>query len=275
MHGMGWFSTARDQAALDLFDAVLRGIQDGRVRSEIRYVFSNGSPERHPRVNDLRDRAGSAGIPFIVLPSSKFLPKDRIRGRKDEDILRRWRIAYDREIMERLEPFRADLIVLAGYMLITGPEICSKHTMINLHPALPTGPKGSWQAVIRRLIRSNAEESGVTIHLVTERLDVGPPLTYCRFSIRGDPFRSQWEELPEVDLGSLADREIEGTRLFREIRRYGFAREVPLLLSTLERLSRRELRIRDRLLFRGSDRLSGGLDLTTEVEADLKEGSIP
>jgi folate-dependent phosphoribosylglycinamide formyltransferase PurN len=275
VHGIGWFSTARDRAALDLFDAVLCGIRDGRIRSEMRYVFSNGSIDQNPFVNELRERTRSAEIPFIGFPSSSFLPQDRKRGQEDKATLHKWRIAYDREVMKRLAPFPSDCIVLAGYMLIVGREMCSKYTMINLHPALPTGPAGSWQSVIHRLIRTNAEETGVMIHVVTERLDAGPPLAHCRFSIRTGPFRALWEETRGMDLERLTDRKIEGTRLFREIRRQGFAREIPLLLSTLTKLSRGELRIEDHRVFQGATRLHNGLDLSVEIEAAMKEESSP
>jgi folate-dependent phosphoribosylglycinamide formyltransferase PurN len=275
VHGIGWFSTARDRAALDLFDAVLGGIRDGRVRSEFRYVFTNGSPDRNPLVNELKDRAQSAGIPFIRFPSSSFLPEDRTHGQEDKETLHKWRIAYDREVMKRLAPFSSDCIVLAGYMLIVGAEMCSKHTMINLHPALPTGPAGSWQSVIHRLIRTNAEETGVMIHVVTEHLDSGPPLAYCRFSIQGGPFQALWEEIRDTDLERLTKREIEGTRLFREIRRQGFVREIPLLLATLEKLSRGELRIENHRVLQGPARLHDGLDLSVEIEAAIRERSSP
>jgi phosphoribosylglycinamide formyltransferase-1 len=272
--GIGWFSSARDRAALDLFDAVQNGVRDGRILLEIRYVFSNRSPGSNPLVRRLRGRAEREDIPFIALPSSRFRPEARERGRQDGEILREWRIAYDRAVMEKLSPFETDLIVLAGYMLVVGPEMCSRYPMINLHPALPTGPPGSWQTVIRTLIRSRARETGVMIHLATERLDAGPPLTFCRFSIRNDPFRALWRELEGKDLGNLADREVESTPLFREIRRQGVSREIPLLLATLADLSRGRLRIQDRRVFQGSRELPHGLDLTSLVEATLNEGRL-
>jgi len=74
----------------------------------------------------------------------------------------------------------ADLCVLAGYMLIVGPEMCTRFNMINLHPAAPGGPTGTWQDVIWQLIKQRARETGVMMHLVTPELDRGPVVSYCR-----------------------------------------------------------------------------------------------
>jgi phosphoribosylglycinamide formyltransferase-1 len=46
--------------------------------------------------------------------------------------------------------------------------------MINLHPAAPGGPTGTWQEVIWQLIEGRAVETGVMMHLVTPELDRGP-----------------------------------------------------------------------------------------------------
>ena len=40
-----------------------------------------------------------------------------------------------------LESYGVELLVLAGYMLITGPDLCARFAMLNLHPALPGGPR--------------------------------------------------------------------------------------------------------------------------------------
>ena len=60
--------------------------------------------------------------------------------------------------------------------------------MINLHPAAPNGPDGTWQEVIWKLIEQRADHSGVKIHLVTEELDRGPTIAYCRYPIHSPAF---------------------------------------------------------------------------------------
>ena len=56
------------------------------------------------------------------------------------------------EEIYKILPEEIDFGVLAGYMWIVSPDFCEKVKLINLHPALPGGPKGSWQEVIWQLI---------------------------------------------------------------------------------------------------------------------------
>jgi len=72
----------------------------------------------------------------------------------------------DREIMRRIKGYSPDLCVLAGYMLVVGPEMCQRYNMINLHPAAPR-PQRHLAEVIWKLIESKASETGVMMHLVT------------------------------------------------------------------------------------------------------------
>ena len=70
--------------------------------------------------------------------------------------------------------------------------------MINLHPAAPGGPAGTWQEVIWQLIGNEAEETGVMMHMVTPKLDKGPPVAYCTFQIRGEPFDRYWFDVSPI-----------------------------------------------------------------------------
>jgi len=136
------------------------------------------------------------GLNLVSFSSKRFMPELRKQGKTDPDALNRWRNAYDAEIIKRLEPFQADINVLAGYMLVVGDVMCKKFDMINLHPAAPDGPAGTWQEVIWQLIKEKAEKSGNMMHLVTEELDKGAPITYVTFPCRRgfDPLRLKIEE---------------------------------------------------------------------------------
>ncbi|MFC1987581.1 formyltransferase family protein [Chloroflexota bacterium] len=105
--------------------------------------------------------------------------------------------------MNRLQDFSPDLCILAGYMLIVGQEMCRRYNMINLHPAAPGGPVGTWQEVIWQLIDSKAQQTGVMMHLVTPELDKGPVAAYCTFSIQGGPFDRYWQEIESSTSNSL------------------------------------------------------------------------
>ena len=83
-----------------------------------------------------------------------------------------------REVLELLGGYGVDVCVLAGYMLVVGSGLCRAWPMLNLHPALPDGPVGSWQEVVWRLIAERAGVTGVMTHLVTEDVDRGPVVSY-------------------------------------------------------------------------------------------------
>lgn len=76
-----------------------------------------------------------------------------------------------------------EAIVLAGYprrvpVRQDGPMI------VNLHPTLLPAGRGPWP--FPRLILDGVAESGVTLHLATERLDEGPILAQERFVVTPD-----------------------------------------------------------------------------------------
>lgn len=143
--------------------------------------------------------------------------------RRDSPLLIQWRNEYEREVMERI-PASFD-IYLIGYMLIIGPEMCKSYNILNLHPAPPGGPQGSWQEVMKKLIESNAKEAGCMMHLVTPELDKGPPISYCTFPIVGDDYESLWQEYYSTG---------NHDKLFSKIREEEFKRESPLVIHTIK-----------------------------------------
>ncbi len=270
---LGWFSTGRDEAACDLLRTVHDNIQNGVINAEISFVFSNrerGEKSESDRFFQLVDEYG---IDLVCFSSRDFEPELRRRGRNDENVLNQWRIAYDREIMARIGKYYPDLNVLAGYMLITGPELCTKYTMINLHPAKPGGPTGTWQEVIWKLIEDRADRTGVMMHLVTEILDCGPPITYCTFPIRGGKFDRLWDDLEEKlrkeTMEEIIKREGEEEPLFKEIRIEGVRRELPLILQTIKEFSDGNVKVENRQIIAKGEVIPGAYDLTEEIEKQL------
>lgn len=242
---IGWFSSGRDKAAQDLLETVYKHIQNGRLQGmEISFVFSNRAPGDDEKSDKFFKLVKRFKIPLITFPWRKFKPNLR---KKD---IKEWREIYDEQIIKRISKFEVNLIMLAGYMLIVGEKMCQKYPMINLHPAVPGGPKGTWQEVIWKLIKNKAKETGAMIHLVTPELDAGPPLTYCTFSLRGGKFSSLWikmeEKLKKKSLKEIRREEREEEPLFREIRKEELAREFPLIIYTLEALSREAIDLEKR-----------------------------
>jgi len=278
---IGWFSTGRDEAARQLLQAVQESIATSDITGKISFVFSNREPGESEETDSFFELVHIYGIPLVCFSHRKFklrllrgacperdssvasLPQndEKRRARNDTSLTeagRNWRLEYDREVNRRIEQFAPALCVLAGYMLIIGEELCRKYNMINLHPAPPGGPVGSWQEVIWQLLEDKAEEAGAMMHLVTPELDRGPVVSYCLFPINHEPFDQYWQK---------GDKDT----LFQLIRQHELAREFPLIISTLKALSQGSISIRDGKVVDAQGESIDGYDLTKEINRAVKK----
>ncbi|MEW6376055.1 MAG: formyltransferase family protein [Thermodesulfobacteriota bacterium] len=266
---VGWLSTGRDEAAGELLKIVVEHISKGIIPAEIRYVFCNREKGESPESDRFIEFAKALGIPVILLSSRDFLPSLR---EKDKET---WRISFHQEVTNRIKGYPVDTIVLAGYMLIMSQLFCETHPMINLHPAEPKGPKGTWQEVIWQLIEKRATRTGVMMHVVTKDLDEGPPITFVNFPIQGPGFDSLWkdfdEKLKHCSFQELVKEEGEENPLFKEIRKQGVRRELPLIVMTLKTLAGKKVRIEKGKILDERGNESEGICLNKEVEEYLKE----
>lgn len=250
---LGWFSTGRGEGSYGLLSAALAAIDSGRLNATLEFVFCNrekGEGEGSDRFMRLVE---ARGVPLVTLSSKKF------RAERDNRPWSELREEYDEAAIKLLEQYPADISVNAGYMLIA-PLLCRAHRMINLHPALPDGPVGMWQKVIWDLIDQDATETGAMVHSVTEELDGGPVLSYCRFGIRGPKFDPLWAEVSGREASSLKEEHGQELPLFKAIREAGVVRERPLLIATLCALA-------DRRIDLGTAAERPPIDLTGEVES--------
>ena len=164
------------------------------------------------------------------------------------------------------------MLVLAGYMLITSPEMCRRFAILNLHPALPGGPKGMWQGVIWDLLEAEAEETGAD---GPPRHGAAGPRTCGGLLPPAAPRRrigSAWDQWhakrATMSVREIADAEGESEPLFAEIRRRGEIREIPLLYQTLRQFAQGGLNTSNGCVFAESTRLP--LDLTELVDAEVE-----
>ncbi|HVS26174.1 MAG TPA: phosphoribosylglycinamide formyltransferase [Burkholderiales bacterium] len=84
------------------------------------------------------------------------------------------REAFDAELASRIENFKPDLIVLAGFMRILGDVFVSRfeNRIMNIHPSLlPAFPGLDTHA---RALAAGVKIHGCTVHFVTPQLDHGP-----------------------------------------------------------------------------------------------------
>src|SRR6266540_1685841 len=94
-----------------------------------------------------------------------------------------------RELGDRLETARADLIVLAGYVKKIPSPLVARYArrILNIHPGLLPrhGGAGMYGARVHEaVIASGDRESGVTVHLVDDEYDRGPMIAQWRIPVR-------------------------------------------------------------------------------------------
>jgi folate-dependent phosphoribosylglycinamide formyltransferase PurN len=272
VYKLGWFSTARGKGSRGLLKAVQDSTTAGDLKAKIKFVFCSRDPGEAEATDVFLKMVRDYGIPLVTYSYRKFKTRLGLTKPDAAGVLPDWRLEYDREVMARLKNFHPDLCVLAGYMLVVGPELCQKYNMINLHPAAPDGPKGTWQEVIWKLIADGTKETGVMMHLVTPELDRGPVVTYCRFPIRGKAFDKYWETIRGRSIEQVQKEEGENNLLFKTIREHGYIREIPLLATTIKAFSEGKVKITpDKKVIDSRGRLIEGYDLSREIDERVKD----
>jgi hypothetical protein len=91
---------------------------------------------------------------------------------------------YDRATLALLEPFRPDLVVLCGYLLLATPPLLEafRDRVVSVHDAdlrllgADGGPRYPGLHATRDAIEAGEPETRTTVHLVTGELDAGPPI---------------------------------------------------------------------------------------------------
>lgn len=269
---VGWLSTGRDEAARNLLADVLgRARRDG-VPLDVGVVFCDREPGESPESDAFHDLVRRLDLPLVTLSSRRSWEEARARGLSRAA----WRDAYHEQVAALLQRHQPGVLVMAGYMLIASPAMCRRFAILNLHPALPGGPTGTWQEVIWRLLEDEAEETGAMIHLATAELDRGPVVSFFRFSLRGPRWDPLWaafrEKRRRQTVAEIAAAEGESEPLFAAIRRHGEVREIPLLYQTLRQFAEGKLNTAQGCVFSESARLP--LDLTGLVDAEVARSAV-
>jgi phosphoribosylglycinamide formyltransferase-1 len=276
---IGWLSSGRDAAARTLLAEVVgRARRDG-IDLDIAVVFSNCEPGERPESDAFLDLVHDLGLTSATLSSATSWAAWRARGGTANGsrlpnktaVREAWRLAFHDDVAGLLDSYGVELLVLAGYMLITGPDLCDRFAMLNLHPALPGGPHGTWQEVIWRLLADEAHETGAMVHLATGELDSGPVVAYCSFPIVGPRYDGLWQAFRKqrdaLGLDGVIAAEGERQPLFAEIRRQGERREIPLLYQVVREFALEHLRVRGGEIVGVT--VQAPLDLTAEVDAEV------
>ena len=92
----------------------------------------------------------------------------------------------EEQIIQLMQAWRVDLIVLAGYMKVISPEFVKAfpNRIINLHPSLL--PKYKGLHAIEQALESGDTKTGCTVHYVNDELDSGEVIMQLEVPIEPD-----------------------------------------------------------------------------------------
>ncbi len=119
------------------------------------------------------------GVPSFVVPFSSFDSRE----------------AWGDELLDQLQQWEADLVILSGFMRLLPPRVVStlSPALINTHPAfLPEFPGAH---AVRDAVAAGVTQTGASVIVVDNGVDSGPILAQQRIPV-----------LPEDTEGRLHDR---------------------------------------------------------------------
>lgn len=144
--------------------ALLKNIQDGILKDlcQVELVFSN-----KPEAPGLKI-ANDYGVPTACIES---------KGMKRE--------VFEQEVVDFLEDYNLDYIILAGYMRILSPVFISayRNKIINIHPADSAEFRGV--GAYEWAFENKKDFTKITVHFVDEGVDTGPVIGKQVVDLRG------------------------------------------------------------------------------------------
>lgn len=144
--------------------AILDQAASGELPVTIAAVISN-----RPGVQGL-ERARQAGVTALDLDHTLFTDRP----------------AFEAALIELIDRYRPDLVILAGFMrvLTSGFTEHYRGRLLNIHPSLL--PKFRGLHTHERAIAAGEIEHGASIHFVTAELDGGPVIVQARVPVLQD-----------------------------------------------------------------------------------------
>jgi phosphoribosylglycinamide formyltransferase 1 len=134
------------------FQAIVNAVKKGKLKARLKLLVCD-----NPKAYVL-ERAKKAGIEHLLVERRNYASKGE----------------FEDAIIGRLKAEKIGLIVLAGFMRILSARFVRqfKSKILNVHPALLPSFKGA--RAIKDAFNYGVKVTGVTVHLVDEKVDHGP-----------------------------------------------------------------------------------------------------
>ena len=191
--------------------AIIDSIADGRItNAEIKVVISNNKNAY------ALERAAKAGIPAKALSPKDFTDRE----------------AFNDALLQALIDSEADLVVLAGCLVVIPPKIVEhfKNRIINIHPSLiPSfcGKDYYGLKVHEGVLNRGVKVTGATVHFVDDGTDTGPIILQKAVEVHQDDTpkslqlrvmeEAEWVIMPRaIDLIANGKVKVEGGKALIE-----------------------------------------------------------
>ena len=155
--------------------AIIDSVKDGTItNTKIVGVISNNKNAYALK------RAEENGIPSMCVSPKEFETRD----------------IFNEKLLEAVDGYEPDLVVLAGFLVVIPPEMIKKYEnrMINIHPSLIPSfcGKGYYGLKVHEAaLARGVKVVGATVHFVDEGTDTGPIILQKAVEV-------QQEDTPEV-----------------------------------------------------------------------------
>jgi phosphoribosylglycinamide formyltransferase 1 len=144
--------------------SIIDATREGRLDATVGVVITDRSDA--PGLKRARD----AGIEGYWINPKNFADRD----------------GFDRAVVDSLRARDVELVCLAGFMRIVGPQLIDAfpNRILNIHPSLlPAFPGLHAQ---RQALEHGVRVTGATVHLVTSELDGGPIIVQATVAVLAD-----------------------------------------------------------------------------------------
>ena len=131
--------------------------------------------------------AKQRSIPLKIEAVDSALPKEERR------------VEQEQRIMQHLEQYDIEIVILSGYMRILSAEFVSAYypKIINIHPSLlPAFPGADAHSDV---LSSGVRVSGCTVHVVDSGVDSGTILGQCRVPVFTNDSRSSLAKRVQIE----------------------------------------------------------------------------
>lgn len=191
--------------------SIIDSIADGRItNAEIKVVISNNKNAY------ALERVAKAGIPAKALSPKDFTDRE----------------AFNDALLQALIDSEADLVVLAGCLVVIPPKIVEyfKNRIINIHPSLiPSfcGKDYYGLKVHEGVLNRGVKVTGATVHFVDDGTDTGPIILQKAVEVHQDDTpkslqlrvmeEAEWVIMPRaIDLIANGKVKVEGGKALIE-----------------------------------------------------------